>query len=207
MKKQTISCFLCNPQVDLVYLTSSNFYAMLGLGPIVEGYSVVASRAHLPSMLDIPEEVVDEHQAFIREIRRLLGKLYRPSIISEHGRVPACDFYDRDGRDVHCYHAHQLVFPVNLDLVPVLRHQFGNHVTQFRDFRDARQGTKPGIEYLYFEGTDGSCVVVTPQARFARQFFRKLVANASGHPERAIWHSFPGWELIQAAQAKLSGEE
>ena len=204
MKKKTASCFLCSPDNNLVYSASPNFYVMLGLGPIVEGYSIVATRAHLASMLDIPDAIVDEYNNFIHGICERLNKVYGSCIITEHGRVPACDFYDMGGQDAHCYHAHQLIFPVDLDLVPVLQSNFGNRVRQFKDFRHARQVIKPGIEYLYFEKADGSCVVVTPRVKFIRQFFRTLVADTTGHSERASWLTFPGWRLIQAAQAKLS---
>jgi len=53
----TADCFLCAPSSELMYLGSDGCFAMLGLGAIVEGYSLVATRAHERSFFDLPAKL------------------------------------------------------------------------------------------------------------------------------------------------------
>ncbi|MGB2800261.1 MAG: hypothetical protein WBC82_10535 [Dehalococcoidia bacterium] len=198
-----MECFLCSPDRALVYLSSRNFYALLGLGPIVEGYTVVATRSHLPSMMDLPTQLLNEYTSFMERVRATLGIWYGPCTVTEHGRVPASDFRsDREGEG-HCYHAHQLIFPVDVDLWPVLCDRFGEDLVRFGAFRDAWAVLEGGLEYLYLEDTMGGCVVATPRGGFPRRFFRGQVAEALGVRYRADWREYGGRDLIAAAQKKL----
>jgi diadenosine tetraphosphate (Ap4A) HIT family hydrolase len=80
-------CFLCSPAPDLVFLESENFYALAGLGPVVDGYCVVAAKAHFRSMADIPEALHGERGGFLTVLRSKLSARYGACLITEHGRV------------------------------------------------------------------------------------------------------------------------
>src|SRR5665213_1668636 len=43
------TCFLCHPSPDLVYAENEDGVALCGLGPLVEGYSVVGTKLHMAS--------------------------------------------------------------------------------------------------------------------------------------------------------------
>lgn len=196
-------CFLCEPAPDLVYSVSENFFAMLGLGPISEGYSLIAAREHVTSMLDLPTAQRSELVEFTRQVRGRLGALYGPIAITEHGRVPPC--LDRHVRahEAHCLHAHRLVFPnasvLDLTLAPhgFKVQTYGSFIEAAADFRDTGQ-------YLYTEGPDGGCQLASVCGPFPRQFFRRLVARAAHVPELSDWQAHPRLELIAEAHKRLA---
>jgi hypothetical protein len=201
-----MSCFLCNPDQQWVYARTNSFYAMLGLGPIVEGYSLIGTVAHVPSMLDLPEAEVDRLVEFTAQIRERLARDYGKAIITEHGRVPPCVDRDRDGQQAHCFHAHRLVFPVNIDLAASLI-KYGFEVDEYYGFKDCwRQFSWKG-EYLYYERADGGCLIATAPVRTVRQFFRYKVAETLGHPELADWKEHPRRKVVESALARLSSTE
>jgi hypothetical protein len=177
---------------------------MLGLGPIMEGYSIIASRGHIPSYFDLPEDWIDDYVDFRETVLKQLAQSFQPAILTEHGRVPACDFYDQHPHQAHCYHAHQLVFPAEVDLEPRLRNAFKYDISKFTSFNEAHAAMKETEEeYLYYEGADRQPVVIPTPQRHIRQFFRLLVADAVGHPERTGWREEPGWPLIDSARERL----
>ena len=117
----TQECFLCAPINQFVYAESQNFFAMLGLGPLVEGYSLLAAKAHVPSMIDLPINAIYDLVQFKEQVRHQLALHYGSVIITEHGRVAPCVQVDSIQPEYHCFHAHNLVFPLSLDLTESLR--------------------------------------------------------------------------------------
>src|SRR5689334_15782005 len=102
-------CFLCAPAADLMYASNGRAFALCGLGPIVPGYSLVATKQHTASAADAVADST-ELPKFAEQIRGLLASRYGNCLITEHGRVPVC--FDPSGTsDPHCYHAHFLLFP------------------------------------------------------------------------------------------------
>lgn len=194
-------CFLCNPDTDLLYLSSTRFHAMLGIGPVVEGYTILSTKNHIRSMFDMPSDNIQEYYDFHRKVLELLSSLYGTVIITEHGRVPICDFYNLN-RESHCYHAHQLLFPINIDLLPSLKQNFPKMVKTYCNFTEARQSRTSEGEYIYYEAPNGICYVAQ-NVKFARQYFRMLVAEKIGHIERVDWQNFKGLDLINSAREKL----
>ena len=201
MPEKEGECFLCNPDSDLIYLSSGGFRAMLGIGPIVEGYTVLFSINHVRSMFDLPPEQIEEFLSFRLQVIKKLTRVYGGAIITEHGRVPNCDFYDLK-REPHCYHAHQLLFPVQIDLKPDLYSAFGGKVKQYDSFAEAHKSCHSTNEYAYYEDANGTSYVAE-DAEYPRQYFRMLVADKIGHIERVDWHNFKGWEIVSAAREKL----
>lgn len=201
MQKSKNECFLCNPNNDLLFLKNDQFYAMLGIGAVMEGYSVLSSSNHIRSMFDLPLDQVEQFQEFRNQVRKLLSKIYGPVIITEHGRVPVSDFY-KANYSTHCYHAHQLVFPIDIDLTPDLKKSFKDKVVSYSNFIEAHKLCSSIGEYLYYENTDGVCHVAY-DVKYKRQFFRSLVAEKIGFPDRADWRKWQGWDFINSARDKI----
>jgi hypothetical protein len=197
-----MNCFLCNPDRGWVYSQTQDFYAMLGLGPIVEGYSLIGTVAHVPSMLDLTEAGVDRLVAFTDSIREYLAPHYGDAIITEHGRVPPCVDRDRDGQQAHCFHAHRLVFPISADLTESIR-RYGLEIREYASFKDCWRDFSWRGEYLYYERADGSCVAASAPMRTVRQFFRYRLAESLGHPELADWKAYPRLKVVEAAKNRL----
>lgn len=185
-----------------MYDQSDAFYAMLGLGPIVEGYSLIATIAHAPSMLDLSGTDVDKLVAFTDQIRQSLASHYGQAIITEHGRVAPCVDHVRDRQQAHCFHAHRLVFPVSVDLTAAIT-KYGLEISEYASFKDCwRQFSWRG-EYLYYERVDGTCLVAVAPMRTVRQFFRYKVAELVGYPELADWNEYPRPRVIESAMRRL----
>jgi hypothetical protein len=195
-------CFLCDPEPEFTWLTSDSFRAVLGLGPIGEGYSLIATREHSPSMFDLDADVAAELVEFTAEVRRRLHEHYGPSVVAEHGRVSPCIAPAIRRHEPHCLHAHRLVFPglVRVDLDGVAPWLGAEQHDSFAAARDAF--VWPG-QYVYVEHADGSCTVAGPRRPLPRQFLRAVVAAEQGRPELADWRRFPGRDRLAAAQRTL----
>jgi hypothetical protein len=193
-------CFLCAPDRSLVYAHSSSFFAMLGWGPIVEGFTLVAARDHVPSMFDVSGDLVEELNRFSRAVRLRLTPLYGPSIVTEHGRIAVCDFLD--SHEPHCFHAHRLVFPLQVDLQDALM-AAGLAFKHYRSFTAARAESQEVGAYLYYERPDESCVVADVRGGVRRQFFRNAVASSIGRPELMNWRIHSRLDIVEKARISL----
>jgi len=200
-------CFLCDPECELVYARVPNFYAMLGLGPLVEGYSLIAATDHLPSMLDLPHPAAIELAQFTECVRDVLRPHYGDVIVTEHGRVSPCEIGPSGGREQHCFHAHRLVFPVNLDLAASLE-AYDLRAESYASFLEAHARCPKIGEYLYYERSDGSCVVALTPGSVQRQFFRHVIAEHLSLGALVSWRRFPRDDIVDAARRRLAiGEE
>jgi hypothetical protein len=174
---------------------------MLGWGAVVEGYSLIATKQHIPSMFDVPDKLVPELNDFTTSIRTRLGRAYGPSVITEHGRIGLCELLSN--HEPHCFHAHRLVFPVEVDLSTVFldaRLQGRTH----QNFNAARMASTELNEYLYYERPDGVCAVANAQGCSQRQFFREAIASRLGWPELKSWRLYPRIDIVEKAKRTLA---
>src|SRR6266508_3237779 len=195
-------CFLCQPKKEWVYAKNENFFSMLGLGPIVEGYSLLATIGHTPSMLDLPLPAVKDLYDFTHHVRDVLRPHYGEAIITEHGRVAPCVDRDRGGQESHCFHAHRLIFPMDADL----KESFVQHrleVEEYSNFIECWKRFSWKGEYLYYERVDGTCLIAAAPLRLVRQFFRHKIANMIGCPDISSWSDYPRHKVVEAAIKRL----
>jgi hypothetical protein len=176
---------------------------MLGLGPLGEGYSLIATRDHVPSMLDLDNEAAEELAEFTGRVRAVLvAHAYAPAAITEHGRVAACVHALTAAHEPHCLHAHRLLFPgiprVDLGLL-------ASNVQSFGDFRAAHRSFNWPGQYLYSESPDGTCEIARAPWRIPRQALRRLVARSLGIEAAADWQSLPRLEIVEAGRRRLAG--
>jgi hypothetical protein len=196
------ACFLCEPEPEWTWLESTNFRAVLGLGPIGMGYTLIATREHLPSMLDLESCMVAELTSFTANVRERLAALEGPAVVCEHGRVAPCIAPATRRHEPHCFHAHRLVFPgqVSLDLraaAPRMR------VLEYPSFDQVRGSDVGASQYVYAEQPDGSCQVGLVQGPLPRQFLRAIAAAQRGRHELADWRSSPRRHEVHAARRAL----
>lgn len=198
-------CFLCSPDESLVYLRTDLYFAMLGHGPLGRGYSLIATSEHVPSMLDIENDAVDELVSFTARVREVLRPHYGDVLVTEHGRVAACVAEATRRYEPHCLHAHRLVFPGQEDL-DLGAEMPGDDVRPFASFTEARRLFDWPAQYLYAERPDSSCQIVAAPRRVPRQFFRTVVAARRGERELANWQQRPGLDEVEAARRELGLE-
>ena len=200
----TPGCFLCTPKVEWVWAGGEHYYAMAALGPVVEGMSIVASRAHARSMFDIPEGLLLELEQFTAMARDRLQQTYGTAVhVTEHGRVGLCETMG-DQFDQHCYHAHRLLFPTDgVSFVDALTKSAIKPI-QACSFDEARSLGGHLIEYLYYQMPDGRVLLGTNDETTPRQFFRGVVAEAVGQPDLRSWRAHPRPEMADAAAVRLA---
>jgi hypothetical protein len=194
-------CFLCSPEVDLMYWSDRTSLALCGLGPVVKGYSVVAPRLHIRSAADAAAGEAFEFLAFASDVRARLSKLYGQCLLTEHGRLPVC--VDVSGTtDPHCYHAHFLMFPG----APTLEDRACSYFARVKyasSLVEALEIAQVEKEYFLFSPNPQRFVIMTRPGRLIRQFARLLVAEALGRPELANWRRYPLREEVASTAAEL----
>jgi len=197
----TPGCFLCNPEPQWTWHASANFRAVLGLGPVVPGYTLIAAREHLPSMLDLDADLADELREFTTEVRNELEGHWGPTVVGEHGRVAPCIASAARRHEPHCLHAHRLVFPGHTKLD--LRSSLPNvRVLAYESSVEA-EGCSWSGQYLYVEDANRRCQVGLVQGPLPRQFLRAVVARARGQAELADWRRSPRPHELDAARRLL----
>ncbi len=197
-------CFLCEPEPEWTWLESESFRAVLGLGPIGMGYTLIATRLHLPSMFDLDRHMAMELAEFTAEVRGRIGELWGPMVIGEHGRVAPCVASATRKHEPHCFHAHRLVFPGqrSLDLRAAAPKM---HVLGYASSADVDSGAVGPGQYIYAEQSDGSCQVGLVDGPLPRQFLRAVVARDQGRRELADWRLSPRHDEVNAARCVLEG--
>ena len=191
-------CFLCAPDASLVYAGDSSVFVLCGLGPIVEGYSVVGTRVHVRSCADAVVST-PELVPFTEWVRKKLTERYESCLLTEHGRLPVCV---PTAADRHCLHAHFLLFPGAPDIVEEARRYFAE-VAVAPTLEQALAIAHAHEEYFLLSPLANGFFVMTRPGRLIRQFARLLVAEAVGHPERANWARHPDKERVEATATEL----
>ena len=192
-------CFLCAPDRALVYAESTASVALCGLGPVVDGYSVVATRDHVRSCADAVL-VNSDFIPFVKSVRETLIRRYGSCAMTEHGRLPVCT--RPTGAEEHCFHAHFLLFPGSPEILEAAQLHFGHSecaLSLDRGLALARQHE----EYFLLSPMPNAFFVMSRPLDLMRQFARYLVAKALGHPERADWAEHPEKEKAQAYAEEL----
>jgi hypothetical protein len=200
------SCFLCSPSSQLIYAQNDSFYVMLGIGPIMEGFSIIGSKSHLPSMFDIDikeAEILAEFKVLVRD--RLLP-YYGKVILTEHGRVSPCVSPANDINEAHCFHAHLLVFPLSEDLPQVFNNE-DLQIEEYPSYLDALRNFSRKHEYYYYERFDGSCLIAHATRRLGRQFFRYRIADYLGCPQYADWKQYLRLDIVEKAKLRLESKD
>jgi hypothetical protein len=197
-----MSCFLCNPDPALVYMESGSGRALCGLGPLTEGYSVVATRDHIRSAADALS-LVPEFITFTESVRSQLTNMFGPTLLTEHGRLPVCIDHG-EGADTHCFHAHFLLFPAAPSIAKGTAATFFGVSDDAISLADALQLAHTyDEEYFLFSPTAEQASIMRSAPTLPRQFARVLVADAQGRPAAADWRTYPSLESASRLAARL----
>ncbi|MCP2214400.1 hypothetical protein [Bradyrhizobium diazoefficiens] len=192
-------CFLCDTSTDLTYLTSDNFVALVGLGPLVQDYSVIASKAHSKSMADVSQALWDERRDFVTAIRDELERQHGSCVITEHGRMAVCDDYEHD---THCFHAHFLVFPGSQDISGQATSYFSS-VQSFDDLDSSLKHAGELEEYLLVSPRPDRFNIFAGPLHVPRQLARYLVGWQTGNAHMADWKARPDRVQAQSMARRL----
>lgn len=143
-----LACPFCQPSdEDVILLNDGGVIALCDARPILAGHVLIASRSHIPSVLDLSEA----ERTTVRQIQERVTSAVRAAFgdvgAYEHGRSAVCRFGMIDGGHLH---AHVHLLPVAFDLITMA----GGHLSPSppRELRDRRE-----LRYLYQKlGTGGA---------------------------------------------------
>jgi hypothetical protein len=188
--QSTGTCFLCDPDPELIYSSeAASGLALCGLGPLLEGYSVVATRKHARSSSDAAVKDEPQFLDFAKTVRSRLSDRFGSCLLTEHGRVPLCIDYT-GASEPHCYHAHFLLFPAARDVEAHARSFFAK-TEIFTSLEAALGHARESGEYYLFSSEPTRFLIMTRPGRIIRQFSRYLVAESLGRSELANWRRYP----------------
>ncbi len=168
-----------------VMYESESGWAVVALGPIREGNTVLFARRHAAGTRDL---AVDEFGAMSVDLKRLLQWLkpvYGPYAVFEHGNVAGSPA--TMGGCVE--HAHFQLMPSNSEELPALLAP-STKLTEVDSIGAIRQ-VEPGLEYLYFQDTTDRHWLATATS-FDGQVFRRGFARLEGRPGEWNWRTHPG---------------
>lgn len=218
-------CLFCDPwehdQEKQILLRSDNLYLFAGLGPIVEGYLIIAPyrcddpRWKLSSFSDATPELIDE----LIFMRGIVSAFYRdcfkhPGMHFEHGRTGVCLYGRKDTR--HCYHAHLCCYPQSY---PIWEDMVGLKAEELGGLYDLKRkaGDSP---YLFVQACEideqapidkaererwpARIVLLEHEKQIEPQYLRKLLAKRAGHRELWNWAQHPGQEMVERLAESFS---
>lgn len=109
------SCpFCCPGEDDVVLVNQDNVIAVCDAQPILAGHVIIASRSHIPSMLDLSDQERQEVRQVQDRLASAIFEAYGDVGAYEHGRSAICRFGMADGGHLH---AHLHLIPFSFDLI------------------------------------------------------------------------------------------
>lgn len=195
------NCFLCDPDHELLCWQGASFNVVAGLGPVVDGFCLVSTNEHIPSMADVGTALATTRDSTIASIRKAVTHRFGSCLVTEHGRVPVCR-EDGDQHSAHCFHAHFLLFPGADDITPAALSYY-RHSKEFESGADAMHYASSASNYLYISPTDLEHLVLTGPLNAPRQLARTLVALTTGRIDLADWQMSPNRQRAQEIAKEL----
>lgn len=191
-------CRFCfPPERERILYETENFYVMVSLGPIVEGYLLIVSKEHIGACLHLPSSHIPEFITLKDFVKGKLCEEYGSCLFYEHGKV-GTSLIGKDHH--HCFHAHMHCIPVPIQLNDVIEKEIPEGIEA--DSLDKMMRRANDCErYLYVE--DQRCVVYTPTTHIRSQYLRYKLAHVAGLPERWDWVNNQNWPLIEKTVSRL----
>lgn len=200
-------CGFCVPLEPLKLYTSKNFYIVLSLGQIVEGYSLICTKTHRSCCGDIPLEHIDEFIKIKDLLRTTFKEIYHtPSLFYEHGQTGVCMKHLIDNMQNHCYHAHLHALPLKIDIFELIVQKIPHYIKiqKMEELIEIRNKKLRGGAYLFYENNKEEKFVFPAEGiKLPRQFLRGCVATKIGKPHLSDWERYVGWRKLALAYKKL----
>lgn len=191
-------CRFCNPpEKERILYEGKDFYVMLSLGPIVEGYLLLISKKHLSCCAEIPVELTEEFDFLYNRITKIQQEVYGGSVAYEHGRAGSCMVLTEGSK--HCYHAHMYFLPYPIHMNFAVSKDFDDiPLESLEIFRSCYKNKSNS--YLYIDDGIKSMYIVDTQIR--RQYLRYKAAILVDKIDLWDWVSNQGWKQIKNAKIK-----
>lgn len=200
-------CGFCIPLEPLILFTGQNFYIVLSLGQIVEGYLLICTKLHRSCCGDIPIGHIPELAKLKNIVKEIFKKVYnKKPIFYEHGQTGVCMRHLIDNMQNHCYHAHLHALPCEINIFDLIKDKIPNYirVSNFQKLIKIRNKKLKGGAYLFYENNKAERFIFPAEnTKLPRQFLRRCVAIRIGRPDLFDWERRPGWRNLTVAYKKL----
>jgi diadenosine tetraphosphate (Ap4A) HIT family hydrolase len=192
-------CRFCTPpDSERILYSDEDFYIMLSLGPIVEGYLLLITKNHFTCCAALPVELQGRFIQLASKIENILIEVYGSCCFYEHGQAGSClDFNDSSK---HCFHAHLHCIPIKKSINNAIIEPFPNLELDSWDsfFRTYNKFQEP-----YFFVKDQKSKFYIANKIPPRQFLRKKAASVVGNNEAWDWVKYQSWDKIFLGREKL----
>jgi diadenosine tetraphosphate (Ap4A) HIT family hydrolase len=169
---------------------TGHFIVIASLGQITEGYLLILTKRHYPSMAHLPARYFPELEALQKQIRRALSDRYQPPVTFEHGPMPShtISASPAEGGGACVDHAHFHMVPTDVEIHTPLKREYP--CRQIKDYAELKEQADRNAPYFLVETREGDRLVFdAPNA--PSQYLRRLLAAGLGVPQRWNWRSFP----------------
>ena len=185
-------CFLCRPSAQLLAHTSEWGFTMAGLGPLCDGYALVATFGHGAIENRHSPIALEKLAEYAENVQQALADEFGSCMLAEHGKMPVCNPNRPVGS--HCFHPHFLLFPGVPDPMQEFNDYFGFPGDHFGSLKEALAHAVHLPNYLLGSSRTGEYVVFPTANGLPRQFARAIVADIQGRGELASWQTYPNGE-------------
>lgn len=198
MKKCRFCFPLSKKNKSLLLGQTKNFYLIPSIGPIIEGYLLLCTKKHYSSCENLPPKLYPEFISLKEKVKNIFNTDFGGYTFFEHGKTKGCG---QNGDSAHCFHTHLHALPTSIEILPILTDKLGKG-TKISGFQEI-QNILEDEPYLYYE-TNNTLYLWKAPKNLRQQFFRSILAEQLGVPERASWKENPNWEETKGTYQKLS---
>lgn len=193
-------CRFCNPpEKERILFETKNFYVMVSLGPIIEGYLLIVSKSHWGACLHVPEDYLEEFVSLKQKVKQILIEVYGGCIFYEHGKIGTSLTAGDDHH--HCFHAHLHCIPTNININDSVKNEFEQ--TRLEDIAAAHQYVLENQigRYLYIE--DEHVCIYQPHFAIRSQYLRYKLSELLNLKDRWNWVNNQNWQLLEESITRL----
>ena len=183
---------------DCILFESMNFIVFPTKGAIVQGWLLLAPKAHYLSMCAVNPTLLSELRLLTDFVSVAVRECFGDLALFEHGPV-----VPRQSVGCGVDHAHFHFVPTSCDLIDGLRGVFFEdlHWQEVQGISDAA-GFPSSSPYLYVEQPFGRAFL-TSHPRLGSQLFRRVIATHMGRQSSYDWRVFPEEQNAWCTAARI----
>ncbi|MFA5832127.1 MAG: HIT domain-containing protein [Bacteroidota bacterium] len=170
---------------DTILFETDNYYVKPALGQFVEGYLLIVSKSHIPSISHLSENQFTELMNVVTHLKQFMIDVYKGSVtIFEHGIV-------NHSYNAGCCidHAHLHMLPFDYDLHEIISKEFP--YAKINSIIDLKQHLVDGMSYLYYHNCYGVDYTYYISKHIESQYMRRKICERLNISDEYDWAVFP----------------
>jgi len=187
-------------EIDIPIAENNSYLAVASIGALVEGWTLIIPKEHILSLKEKYNKL--DFIEFINLVKLRISSKYGKVIIFEHGA-------NNEGSITSCGtdHAHLHIVPFQDSLLPQM---MNDKFEWMQSFSSDIMNISNNSEYLFYVESSINENWIDPQGYLhilqnpISQYFRKLIANKIGLPDKSDYKFFLYKENALLTKRKLS---